>query len=118
MADLVRHDALVREFLALRLGTLEHLHDGALGILEGDHVGNRGLRILQAPYLDVVPGGLLLEGVEVIVGGKLKADAYAACRTAFAKHDGVMVNGGGEVGRVLLLRYQIQAEDVGVDSTC
>ena len=48
VAELERHDALSREFLMREGVALEHLHGRALGIGEGDHVGDRRLRILLA----------------------------------------------------------------------
>ena len=77
VAELVRHDALLWEFLVHELAALEHLHHGALGVLEGHHVGDRGLRVLLALRLDAVRRGLLLEGVEVVVGPELEAEPHA-----------------------------------------
>ena len=114
MPDLVRHDALYRKFLALRLGTLEHLHQGALRIFEGDHVGDGRLRVLQAPCLDAVRRGLLLERVEIVVRPDLETETHALRCAAVAQHDRVMVESRGEIGGILILGDEVQAEDIGV----
>ena len=57
---------------------------------------------------------LLLERVEIVALAELKADAHAFRLRAFAQHDGVMIDGVGEKGRVLLLGGDRHAEDVAV----
>jgi hypothetical protein len=114
VADLVRDDALDWKFLRLRLGTLEHLHQRALRVLEGHHVGDRRLRVLQPARLHAMRVRLLLEGVEVVVRADLEAEPHALRSAALAQHHRMMVEGRGEVGRVLFLGDKIESEDVGV----
>jgi hypothetical protein len=54
VAELERHDALLLEFLMREGVAFEHLHDGALGIGEHQHVGDRRLGVLAALGLDAV----------------------------------------------------------------
>jgi hypothetical protein len=84
VADLVRDDAFDRKFLRLRLGALEHLHQRALRVLEGHHVGDGRLGVLQPARLHAMRLGLLLEGVEIVVGTDLEAEAHALRGAALA----------------------------------
>ena len=68
VAELVRHDALLRKFLVRELAALEHLHHGALRVLERHHLGDRRLGVVLALRLDAVRRGLLLERAEIVVG--------------------------------------------------
>jgi hypothetical protein len=116
MAELVRHDAGALKFLRRRLGPLEHLHDGSLRILEGEHVGNRRLGILAAGRPDAVRRGLFFKCVEIVVRPELKPDAHALHLGAPAQHHRVMIDGVGQIRGILLLGREGQAENVGVIS--
>ncbi len=65
VAELERHDAFGLEFLMREGVALEHLHDGAFGIGEHQHVGDRRLGVLAALGLDAVACDLLFELVEI-----------------------------------------------------
>ena len=114
VAELVRNDALARKFLVREVRPLEHLHDGALRVLEHDGVGNGRLGIALARGLDAVRGGLALEGVEILVDADLKAEMHAFGRRAPAQDHRMMVDGVGEIDGAVLLADDGQPEDVGV----
>jgi hypothetical protein len=114
VAELERDNPLVRETLSGEGVALEHLHDRSLGILEGEQVRDRGLRVLFSLGLGAVLLHLLLERIEIVVGADLKADARALRLRALAHDHGVMIDGRGEIDRVLVLARNREAEDLGV----
>jgi hypothetical protein len=61
-----------------------------------------------------VPLHLLLEGIEIVGWPDLKADAHALRLCALAHHDGVVIDGRGEIDGVLVLAGHGEAEDLGV----
>ncbi len=111
VAELVRHDAFGLEFLVREGVALEHLHDGALGIGEHQHVGDRRLGVLAALGLDAVACDLLFEVVEIAIGRDLKADAHALRLRALAQHHRMVIDGRGEKDRVLFLGGERQSQE-------
>ena len=57
---------------------------------------------------------LLLEGVEIVVGRDLEAEAHAFRLRALAQHHGMVIDRRGEIDGVLVLAGHGETEDVGV----
>src|SRR5204862_2666946 len=101
--------ALARERVAL-----EHLHHRTLRVGERDHIRDRGLGILPALGLDAVALDLALERTEIVLWPDLKSEADAFGLRAPTQHHRVMVDGRGQIDRVLVFPGHGQAEHVGV----
>src|SRR5215216_8150470 len=114
MAELVRHHPLGLESLTGELAALEHLHDGALRVREGDGFANGGLWVLLAFGLDALGADLLLEGVEIVVGRDLETDTHAFRFRALAQHHRVVIDRAGKVSRILVAIDQGETEDLRV----
>src|SRR5262249_38470870 len=114
MAQLVRDDPGAAKLLVPRLRTLEHFHDGALGVIDDHHLGDRGLGILLARRAQPVRGRLLVEGGEIVLRTELEADARASRLLAAPQDHGMMIVGVGEIGRVALLGDEREAENIRV----
>jgi hypothetical protein len=57
---------------------------------------------------------LFLEGIEIVVRPDLKTDPGALRLRALARDDGMVVDRGGEIDRVLVLAGHGEPEDLGV----
>ena len=110
----MRNDAFGREALAGEGVPFEGLHHGALRILEGDHVRDRGLGVSQALGHEAVALDLFLERAEVVLGRDLKSETHALRLRSLAQHHRMMVKRRCKIRGILALIGEREADYLGV----
>src|SRR4029450_4285949 len=112
VAELVRDNAFSRKALAGEGVAFEYFHHGALRILEGDHVRDRGLGVSQALGLDAVALDLFLERAEVVLRRDLKSETRALRLRSLAQHHRMMVERRCKIRGILALTVGGEADDL------